>query len=300
MLGVVMKTINRNMCVLFLIILIFQPGITNENSAFKCQKVTGNVYCLYGEGGNIGILATDEGLLIVDSQFKSVADSVLKIIKSISTQNIKYLINTHYHADHTGGNEIIGKNAEIIMHPNCKATKEHLYKQAGMKDIFLDKARVWKKGMVIRLGGETVRLLYFGNAHTSGDLIVVFEESKVIHTGDLFFNGWPPYIDVEDGSNTENWIHTIEILCEEYPDYKFIPGHGEVADVKSFLDFANYLKVLRAEVAKAIDEGKSREEAIEYIKINEYSHLRDPRSEDGLSIKKNIGWVYDEMSKQLK
>jgi len=186
------------------------------------------------------------------------------------------------------------------MHPNCKSTKQRLYKQAGIKDISLAKARVWKKGMVIRLGEETVRLLHFGNAHTSDDLIVAFEESKVIHTGDLFFNGWPPYIDVENGSDTENWIHIIEILCEKYPDYKFIPGHGEVTDVRCYLDFAKYLKILRAEVAKAIKEGKSREEAIEYIKIDEYSHLRDPRSDDGLSIKKNIGWVYDEMTQQLK
>jgi len=295
-----MKTINRKMSVLFFIILIFQQVVANENSSFECQKVSGNVYCLYGKGGNIGILATDEGFLIVDSQFKSVADSVLKIIKTISGQNIKYLVNTHYHADHTDGNKIIGKHAEIIMHLDCISTKQKLNKLAGRKDISLNKVKVWEKGMEIRLGKETVRLLHFGNAHTSGDLVVVFEESKVIHTGDLFFNGWPPYIDVWDGSNTENWIRTIEILCKQYPDYKFIPGHGKVAYAESYLDFANYLKILRVEVSRAIKEGKTRAEAIEYIKINKYSHLRDPRSDDGLSIKKNIGWVYDEMTQQLK
>ena len=294
------KTIIRNMGVLFFIIFIFQQLNAKTDTSFELQKVSGNVYCLYGDGGNIGILATDEGLLIVDSQFKSVADSVLKIIKTISSKDIKYLVNTHYHADHTGGNEIIGKNAEIIMHPNCKSTKQNLYKQAGIQSISLDKATVWEEGMVIRLGEETVRLLHFGNAHTSGDLIVVFEKSKVIHTGDLFFNGWPPYIDVEDGADTENWICTIAILCKQYPDYQFIPGHGKVTDVRSFLDSAKYLKILRAEVAKAIEEGKSREEAIKQIKINEYSHLRDPRSNDGLSIQKNIGWVYDEMTQKLK
>jgi cyclase len=292
-----MKTVSRKLNVLLFITLIFHQVVADEKTVFECQKVSENVYCLYGEGGNIGILNSDEGLLIVDSQFKSVADSVLKIIKTISRQDIKYLINTHYHADHTGGNEIIGKNAEIIMHPNCKSTKQHLYKQAGMKDISLNNAREWKEGMVIHLGEETVRLLYFGPAHTSGDLIVVFEKSKVIHAGDLFFNGWPPYIDVEDGADTENWIRIIEMLCEKYQDYKFIPGHGEVTDGKRFLDLAKYLKILRAEVAKAIKEGKSREETIGSIKINGYSHLRDPRSNDGLSVKKNIGWVYDEMTK---
>jgi len=293
-----MKSINKFIIVLFYIFLIFHQLNSNENSSFNCQKVSGNVFCLYGVGGNIGILSTDEGFLIVDSKFKSVADSILTIIKTISPNKIRYLVNTHYHADHTGGNEIIGKNAEIIMHPACKSTKQNLYKQAGIEDILLNNATVWKEGMVLQLGDETVRLLHFGNAHTSGDLIVVFEESKAVHTGDLFFNGWPPYIDVDDGANTENWISTIETLCEKYPDFYFIPGHGVVTDAKNFLDFANYLKILRARVSKVIQEGKTRTEATEYIKIEEYSHLRDPRSDDGLSIKKNIGWVYDEMTKK--
>lgn len=298
--GVIMKVISIKKFFLFYFLLILQVGIAHEVVAFECQKVSGNVYCLYGQGGNIGLLTTDDGLLVVDSQFKSVADSVLRVIRGISTQNIKYLVNTHYHADHTGGNEIIGKNADIIMHLNCKSIKQNLFKLAGIEDSYLKRATVWTEGLVLRLGGETIQILHFGNGHTSGDLVVVFKESKVIHAGDLFFNGWPPYIDVEDSSDTENWIRTIETLCKQHPDYKFIPGHGRVANADSFLDFANYLKLLRVRVAKAVKEGKTREEAMESIKIDEYSHLRDPRPDGGLTIKKNIGWVYDEMTRQLK
>lgn len=296
-----MKTMHNKMTVLFFIMVISLNVYTQKKLTFECEKVSGKVYCLYGAGGNIGICATEEGLLIVDSQFKSIADTVMKIIENISPKKIKYLVNTHYHADHTGGNDIIGKNAEIIMHPNCRSTKQDLFKQAGIKNTVLDNATVWKKGMKIQLGEEKISLLHFGNAHTSGDLIVVFETSKVVHPGDLFFHGWPPYIDVENGADTKNWIDTIEILCKRYPDYTFIPGHGRVTHAKNFLDFARYLKILREKVAEAIKLGKTREQAMEQIKIEEYSHLRDPRSEDGLSIKRNIGWVYDEMmNKKLK
>lgn len=298
--GKIMKTMYKKMIALFFIMVIFQNVYTQEKLTFECEKVSGNVYCLYGAGGNIGICATDQGNLIVDSQFMSVADTIMKIIDNISPKKIKYLVNTHYHADHTGGNDIIGKDAEIIMHPDCKSTKKNLFKTAGIRNTALDNATVWKKGMNIKLGGEKINLLHFGNAHTSGDLIVVFETSKVIHPGDLFFHGWPPYIDVENGADTENWINTIEILCKRYPDYKLIPGHGRVTDMKSFSDFARYLKILREKVAQAIKLGKTREQAMEQIKIEEYAHLRDPRSEDGLSIKRNIGWVYDEMMQKEK
>ena len=154
--------------------------------------------------------------------------------------------------------------------------------------------------MTSKLGNETVRLFHSGPAHTSGDLVVVFENSKVVHAGDLFFNERPPYIDVEDGSDTENWVRTIVALCESYPGYTFIPGHGQVADVKSFLNFAEYLKLLRSKVKAAIEDGKTREEAMESIKVDAYTLLKKTESDIDVKIKRNIGWVYDEMTRQKK
>ncbi|MFC2083708.1 MBL fold metallo-hydrolase [Bacteroidota bacterium] len=273
-------------------------SFSQETGNFIYEKVSGNVYCIYGQGGNIGALSTDDGILVVDSQFENVADSVLNVIKSISSHKIKYLINTHYHADHTSGNKILGENAEIIMHPSCKSTKQKLNELAEVKEKYLNRVSLWTEGMIINLGDESIQLLHLGNAHTSGDLIVVFENAKVIHTGDLFFHGLPPYIDVENGSDTENWIRTVNTICERYPDYKIIPGHGKITDVKSYYDFGNYLKTLREKVITAIKAGLTREETVNSIKIEEYSHLNDPGKSEWLSIENNIGWVYDEIVKQ--
>jgi glyoxylase-like metal-dependent hydrolase (beta-lactamase superfamily II) len=261
------------------------------------ERVAGDVWCLSGQGGNLGVLATDEGLLVVDSSYRSVAPDVMKTIRAVSQEPIRYLIITHYHADHTGGAEVIGEDALIIMHPNCKATLTELHSQAGIEPSYAGGAREWTEGMVLQLGGETIHLLHHGNAHTAGDLIVVFEEAKVVHAGDLFFNGWPPYIDVENGSDTENWARTIERLCEQFSDHTFIPGHGEVTDAETFLELAGYLRFLRRQVATAIEEGKSREEAMETINLDAYSHLKDPRPGGGLTTNRNVGMVYDEMTR---
>ena len=293
-----MNSVFAKMGLIVVVLLTISFLAAQGEAVFDCRHVAGDVYCLYGEGGNIGFLATNEGLLVVDSQFNSVADTLLTIMKSISAKPVKYLVNTHYHADHTGGNDIIGKGAEIIMHPKCKATKLNLLKLAGLEKGYINRVMVWNEGMTIKLGGETVRLLHYGPAHTSGDLIVVFENAKVVHTGDLFFNGWPPYIDVEDGSDTENWIRIIERLCEDYPDYLYIPGHGKVTDAEHFLDLGEYLRYLRTEVVASIQEGKSKEETIESINVDAYSHLKDPRPDGRLTIERNIGWIYDEIMRK--
>ncbi len=264
------------------------PGITIE-------KVSGDVYCLYGQGGNIGILKTDEGFLVVDSQHEGIANEILKKIAALSSKPIKYLVNTHYHWDHTDASEVIGKDAVIIMHPNCKASLIKNQKEGEAKPGYLSKVKPWEKDMVIQMGGENVNLLHFGNGHTAGDLVVVFEKSKVFHTGDLFFHGLPPYIDVKDGSDTGNWIRTIEALCKKYPDYKIIPGHGKVSNPEQYLKFAGYLKYLRKEVAAAIKAGKTKEQAMETINLEPYQWMKD--SSRFTNKKGNIGWIYEEMTR---
>jgi glyoxylase-like metal-dependent hydrolase (beta-lactamase superfamily II) len=269
--------------------------LAQESPEITIEKVSGDVYCLYGQGGNIGILKTDEGLLVVDSQHKGIANEILKKIAGLSTKPIKYLVNTHYHQDHTHASEVIGKDAVIIMHPNCKASLMKNQPEAEAQPGYLSKVKPWEKDMVIQMGGENVRLLHFGNGHTAGDLVVVFEKAKVFHAGDLFFHDMPPYIDVKDGSDTGNWIHTIEALCKKYPDYKIIPGHGKVTDPENYLKFAGYLKYLRKEVSAAIKAGKTKEQAMETINLEPYQWLKD--SSRFTNKKGNIGWIYEEMTK---
>ena len=291
------KTIIRLLCVLVCLVWSL-PVVAQEEVSLEIEKVSGDVYCLFGAGGNIGILKTEAALLVIDSGYEKTAEAVSKKIAAFSPKPIKYLVNTHYHGDHTGGNEVVGKDAVIIMHPNCKdSLTRSLETKETMKD-YISKVKPWELGKVIKLGEETVRLIHFGPGHTAGDIVVIFEKSKVLHTGDLFFNGMPPYIDVKDGANTGHWIRTIEALCKRYPDYKIIPGHGKVTNAEVYLEMADYLKFLRKMVTIAMAKGETREQAMETIKITGFENVKDVGK--FLTIKNNIGWIYDEMTKSKK
>lgn len=269
---------------------------SQEEVAVTIEKVSGEVYCLYGSGGNIAILKGKDALLVVDAQYAGTAAAVMTEISKISPHKIKYLINTHYHGDHTNGNTVLGKNAQIISHKNCRTSylaglkPEDEAGRAGAPQMTYDQE------MTVNFGEYEVKLFHFGPGHTSGDTVVVFEKDKVIHAGDLFFHGIPPYIDVKDGSDTWNWILTIEKLAEKYSDFTVIPGHGKVTNMKSFLMLADYLRFLREVVHAAIKEGKTREQAVNSIDLSKYDHIRNQG--EFLTKKENIGWVYDEMTKK--
>jgi glyoxylase-like metal-dependent hydrolase (beta-lactamase superfamily II) len=291
-----MRSRIRSIALILGLALVFLPLQSQEQPPISIEKVAGNVYCLYGQGGNIGILEGEDALLVVDSQYAQNAADVLKAIKELSRKPIKFLLNTHYHGDHTGGNPIVGKGAEIISHAACKASFLKGLKPEQAPETMGAPEKTYDTDMTLQVGSETVSLLHPGPGHTSGDTIVVFEESKVIHTGDLFFNGLPPYIDVADGADTHNWFRTIDTLAKKYPDFKLIPGHGKVADMKAWLEFSDYLKMLREKVAAAIQAGKSREETMESVDLSRYANIQDMG--EFLTKKNNVGWVYDEMSRQ--
>jgi len=260
------------------------------------ENVAGAVYCLYGSGGNIGIFVGEDSLLIVDAQYAKTADAVMAKIKELSPKKIEYLINTHYHGDHTSGNPIIGKDAQIISQQNCKKSLLAGLKPEDTPESIGAPNKTFDTEMTITLGDETVRLVYMGHGHTSGDTIVIFDKAKVIHAGDLFFQGMPPYIDVNDGSDTQNWVRTIQALAEKYPDFQVIPGHGKVTNMKEFVRFADYLNAIRKEVSAAIKAGKTKEQAVESIDLSIFTYIQDQG--EFLTMKKNIEWVYDEMTRK--
>ena len=272
------------------------PMQSQEQPPISIEKVAGDVYCLYGQGGNIGILEGEDALLVVDSQYARNAAAVMKAIQDMSPKPIKFLLNTHYHGDHTGGNPIIGQGAEIVSQAACKASFLKGLKPEQSPETMGAPGKTYDAEMSMQVGAETVGLIHPGPAHTSGDTIVVFEKSKVIHTGDLFFHGLPPYIDVADGADTHNWFRTIDTLAKKYPDFKLIPGHGKVTDMKAWLEFSDSLKMLREKVWAAIQGGQSREEAMESVDLSGYVNIQDMG--ESLTKKNNVGWVYDEMSKQ--
>jgi cyclase len=269
---------------------------SQQEEPITIENVAGAVYCLYGSGGNIGICVGEDFLLIVDAQYAKTADAVMTKVKELNPKKIQYLINTHYHGDHTSGNPIIGKDAQIISQQNCKKTLLAGLKPEDTPESIGAPNKTFDTEMTITLGNETVRLVHMGPGHTSGDTIVIFDEAKVIHAGDLFFYGMPPYIDVNDGSDTKNWVRTIHVLAEKHPDFQVIPGHGKVTTMKEYVKFADYLSALRKEVSAAIKAGKTKEQAVGSIDLSSFTHIQD-RGEF-LTKKKNIEWIYDEMTRK--
>lgn len=279
-----------------LLLIMTFPLSPQEEATFETVNVSDNVYCLYGAGGNIGILKGEKGILLVDSQYAKYSSQILEEIKKISLDPIMYLINTHYHGDHVDGNSILGKDATIISHINCKNSMLKGKKPEEEADNLGIPEETFDKEMTIDMGTETVKLLYSGPGHSSGDTVVVFENSGVIHAGDLFFHGIPPYIDVNDGSDTGNWVKIIGMLAEKYPDFKVIPGHGKVTTMKEFYRFADYLRYLRSQVSAAIEAGKTKEETVASIDLSDYEYIKDQG--EFLTKKKNIGLVYDELTRK--
>jgi glyoxylase-like metal-dependent hydrolase (beta-lactamase superfamily II) len=276
--------------------MISSGATSGQEPTISMEKVSGEVYCFYVNTVNVAVLKGKDGLIVVDSSYPQTAPQLKEEIAKLSPLKAQYLLITHYHGDHTGGNTLIGKEAQIISHDNCKKTMVANLKPRETEAGIGAPQKTFAKDLSLPFEDSQVKLLYFGPAHTSGDTVVVFENDKVLVVGDLFFHGMPPYIDVNNGSDTANWVKLIKTLCEKYPDYKVIPGHGKVTETAAYLEFAGYLEFLRKEVAAAIDAGKSRKEAQESIDFSAFSHIQDRGQ--FLTKKENVGWVYDEMTKK--
>ncbi len=288
--------IKRLFCVALVLPFFAIPAktISQQDVAISVEKVSGEIFCMDIGGVNVAVMTGKDGILVVDSSYARTANPLLEEIAKLSSQKIQYLIITHYHGDHTGGNAILGKDAQIISHDNCKKTMVANLKPEEKEETTGVPQKTFARDLTVPFEDEKVKLVHFGPAHTSGDTVVIFEKAKVLVTGDLFFHGMPPYIDVNNGSDTKNWVELIETLCKKYPEFKVIPGHGKVTDTKAYQQFARYLEYLRKEVAAAIEAGKTREQAQESIDFSGFDHITD-RGEF-LTKKENVGWVYDEMT----
>lgn len=185
------------------------------------EKVTENLYIIVGNGGNVAVLPTDEGVILVDDKFDQDGPEIRAKVKSVTSQPIRYIINTHQHGDHTGGNKgFLDTSAEIIAHRNARANMLE-QKMPGLPRItFSDESQLF-------LGGKEVVVRYFGRGHTNGDAMVFFPSEKVVHTGDLFVRG-TPFIDYPGGRSLKAWDKTLENALKT--DFEtVIPGHGAVS-----------------------------------------------------------------------
>jgi cyclase len=224
----------------------------------KATHVAGNIYMLTGSGGNIGVSAGQDGLLIVDDQFAPLAEKIEAALKQLSPGKLKFVLNTHYHGDHTGGNAHFGRQVTIIAHANVR---KHLGgKPGGSKPelpviTFDDSLSVW-------FNGEEIKLAHVPPAHTDSDSIVYFTDANVIHFGDTFFSGRFPNIDLNGGGgNVRGYIRNVGEAIKKTPaDAKLIPRHGPLSTVKELKEFHEMLVETSGIVEKAIAAGKSLEQ----------------------------------------
>lgn len=228
----------------------------------KPIKVAGAIWMLQGAGGNIGVSAGPDGLLIVDDQFLPLADKIKAALKGISPEGkLAFVVNTHWHGDHTGGNRAFGKTATIIAQSNVRKRLATPQDRGGRMSEASPKEALpvvtFEDGVTIWFNGEEIQVVHVPSGHTDGDAIVYFKSANVVHMGDQFFNGMFPFIDLNSGGDLAGYVKNVADVVAKIPaDAKIIPGHGGLATAEDLRKFhamlAKTTDYVRAEIAKGL------------------------------------------------
>ena len=233
----------------------------------KVNKVKADLYVIEGDGGNVAVYVTDEGLILVDDKFDRDHDAIVAQIKSFSSQPVKYVFSTHYHEDHSGGNGKFLPTAEVISTANARTNIVNHVQSNRSGDV--QPARiVFTQETAVFLGGKEVRARSFGRGHTNGDAVVYFPALRTIHTGDLMA-GSTPLIDYPGGGSIVEWTKTLDAVMKDLDFDTVIPGHGAVTTKANLLNYRNDVEKERNRVSGLIRQGQSADE-IGKVLIAEY------------------------------
>lgn len=213
-----------------------------QDITVKTLKVNGNVYMLQGRGGNVGAVVGPEGIVIVDDDYKQVSAKLAAALKELGNERPRFVLNTHWHGDHTEGNEYFGKDSTIVAHINVRKRLMDpptiFGRTTAPYPSFALPIVTYSESMSIHLNGEEIKLVHYPNGHTDGDSVVFFEKANVVHFGDTFFVGRFPFVDIDSGGSVQGLINNIGSLIGQIPaDAKLIPGHGPVSthgDLKAY------------------------------------------------------------------
>jgi glyoxylase-like metal-dependent hydrolase (beta-lactamase superfamily II) len=230
------------------------------------QQVAEGIYMLQGAGGNIGIMAGADGVLMIDDQFAPLSEKIKAAIAKVSDKPVRFLFNTHYHGDHVGGNENFGKlGITIVAHDNVWARLSKPDAARSLPAYPKEALPIITFGGTItfHLNGDTIAVTHLPPAHTDGDAVLYFEKANVLHTGDCFFNGRYPVVDVKAGGSVDGMIAATEKILSMVNDRtKIIPGHGPLGDKASLQAFHDMLVAVRDKVRPLVASGKSVEEIV--------------------------------------
>jgi cyclase len=231
----------------------------------RTVRAAGNVSMLTGAGGNVGVSAGPDGILIVDDQYPPMADKIRAALKGLGAGRLKFVLNTHWHGDHTGGNAAFGPESTIIAHANVR-------RRMGVESRVLGGAVppsprealpviTFDTVVQIHFNGEEVRVLHFPAGHTDGDSIIFFTASKVIHMGDHFFAARFPFVDLENGGSVEGLMRNVsEVIARAPADAKIIPGHGPLSTVEDLKTYQGMLEETTGIIRQRMAQGKTLEQ----------------------------------------
>ncbi|HUR82710.1 MAG TPA: MBL fold metallo-hydrolase [Thermoanaerobaculia bacterium] len=228
----------------------------------KAQKVAGTVYMITGMGGNIGVSVGDDGIIVIDDQYAPLAPKIEAALRAITPKPVRFIVNTHYHGDHTGGNEFFGKSAPIIAHENVRkrlASGTTVHGEAvPPAPIGALPVLTFDESVTLHLNGEDVKAVHTPHGHTDGDAVIWFTKSNVVHMGDQFFNGTFPFVDRENGGSVRGMIANVDHMLAMMPDdAKVIPGHGPLSDKNGLRAFVAMLRGTMGAVESGLAAGKS-------------------------------------------
>ena len=233
----------------------------------KVTKVSGTVYMLEGAGGNIGASVGEDGIVVVDDQYAPLAEKIQAALKGVTDKPVRFIINTHYHGDHTGGNAFFQKQAPVIAHDNVRKRLETGGAAGNLGSVSMERKAAPKEALpiltfdhdvTVHLNGEDIRALHFPSGHTDGDSIIFFPTSNVVHMGDDFVRYGFPFIDLASGGSVEGMIAALEAVVPKLPaDVKVIPGHGNVSNLDDVREYVKMLDETRAVVEKGVKQGKT-------------------------------------------
>ena len=260
-----------------------------QDITVKVTKVSGNVYMLQGRGGNIAAITGPDGILIVDDDYKAVSEKLAVALKDLGSATPRFILNTHWHGDHTEGNEFFGKQSMILAHVNVRKRLLDPPVIFGMKTApyspFALPMMTYTESMSIYLNGEEVKAVHYPSGHTDGDSVVFFKNANVVHLGDDFFVGRFPFVDLDSGGSVQGLINNVASLVATLPaDAQLIPGHGPLATLDDLRSFHGMLVETSKIVQDAMKAGKTLDD------INK-AGLPDKYKEAGSGFIKTDQWI---------
>ena len=272
-------------CLLFSLCLL---GSASAQNRLAIELVKDGLYNITGPGGNVGVRVTPEGVILVDDKFPQDFDEIQQLVGQVSDLPVRYVINTHHHGDHSGGNVGYINIAEVVAHQNARDNMIRGNQGAPPRMVFTDQTAVY-------LGGVEVRAFYLGTGHTNGDAVVYFPDLETVHGGDLL-HGIAPFIDYANGGSSRGWIATVNNILAMNFDTA-IPGHGAVMTRADVVAFRNQMEAVRSHMAALISGGMTRSDAP--VRIRDES-LSWTMVDDGLFMQRSIPGFYDEIAGELQ